>query len=196
MTCRGVSLQNFLCRNSPQFVHVGIPRLMTREWARACTGYLGHPFKICPSRRVYYFPFACKRRKAKVKSGVVTIFSCSHETISRDGDACSMGRVLPHFLRLKSFCLDVLHPHFVRWTKPLTLSLPLGTPADLGRSKPQLLAENAFLRKPLIILSRQVKRPAYHKADRMLLVLLARFVRTWKQALFIVQPDTLLGLPT
>jgi putative transposase len=103
-----------------------------------------------------------------------------------------MGRVLPHFLRLKSFCLDVLHPHFVRWTKPLTPSLPLGTLVDLGRSKPQLLAENAFLRKPLIILSRQVKRPAYRKADRMLLVLLARLVRIWQQALVIVQLDTLL----
>src|SRR5207302_10310367 len=30
------------------------------------------------------------------------------------------------------------------------------------------------------------------KSDRLLLVLLARMVRTWKQALFLVQPDTLL----
>jgi hypothetical protein len=37
-----------------------------------------------------------------------------------------------------------------------------------------------------------VKRPACTKTDRMLLVLLARLVRTWKQALFIVQPETLL----
>jgi putative transposase len=103
-----------------------------------------------------------------------------------------MGRVLTHFLRLKSFCLDVLHPHFVRWMKPLAPSLPLGTLTDLGKSKPQLIAENAFLRKPLIVLSRQVKRPVYNKAYRMLLVLLARLVRTWKQALFIVQPNILL----
>jgi putative transposase len=99
-----------------------------------------------------------------------------------------MGRVLTHCLRLKSFCLDILHLHFVRWMKPLTPSLPLGTLADLGKSKPQLVAENAFLRQQLIILSRQVKRPVYRKADRMLLVLLARLVRTWEQALLIVQP--------
>src|SRR5713226_2525979 len=37
-----------------------------------------------------------------------------------------------------------------------------------------------------------VKRPACTKTDRMLLVLLARTVQTWKQALFIVQPETLL----
>jgi putative transposase len=52
--------------------------------------------------------------------------------------------------------------------------------------------ENALLRKPLIILRRQVKRPACTKTDRMLLVLLAKMARNWKQALFIVQPETLL----
>jgi putative transposase len=103
-----------------------------------------------------------------------------------------MSSVLTPLLRLKGFCLDVLHPRFVRWTKPLTTSLPLGTLTDLGRSKSQLIAENALLRQQLIMLSRQVKQPACSKADRTLLILLARLVRTWKQALFIVQPDTLL----
>jgi transposase InsO family protein len=64
--------------------------------------------------------------------------------------------------------------------------------ADLGRSKSELMAENALLRQQLIILKRQVKRPTCTKTDRLFLVLLARVVRTWKQALFIVQPDTLL----
>src|SRR5258708_39727748 len=54
------------------------------------------------------------------------------------------------------------------------------------------MAENALLRQQLIILKRQVKRPACTKRDRVLLVFLARMVRTWKQALFLVQPDTLL----
>jgi putative transposase len=49
-----------------------------------------------------------------------------------------------------------------------------------------------LLRQQLIILRRQVKRPACTKTDRMLLVLLARMVLTWKQALFIAQPETLL----
>ena len=47
----------------------------------------------------------------------------------------------------------------VHWTKPLTSSLPLGTLADLGRSKSELIAENALLRQQLIMLKRQVKRP-------------------------------------
>jgi putative transposase len=70
--------------------------------------------------------------------------------------------------------------------------LLLGTIADLGRSKSELLAENALLRQQLIVFKRQVKQPAYTKADRLLFVLLARVLRTWKQALFIVQPETVL----
>jgi len=93
---------------------------------------------------------------------------------------------------LKGFSLDVLHHRFVRWTKPLTSSLLLGSLADLSRSKSQLIAENALLRQQLIILSRQVKRPVYRKADRVLLVLLARVIHTWKHTLFIIQPDTLM----
>ena len=85
-----------------------------------------------------------------------------------------------------------LHARFVHWTKPLTSSLPLAILVDLGRSKSQLIAENALLRQQLIILKRQVKRPACTKTDRVLLVLLARLVRTWQQTLLIVQPDTLL----
>ena len=67
-----------------------------------------------------------------------------------------------------------------------------GTLTDLARSKSELVAENALLRQQIIILRRQVKRPACTKTDRMLLVLLARMVRSWKQALLIVQPETLL----
>jgi len=60
---------------------------------------------------------------------------------------------------------------------------------DLTRGKSELIAENALLRQQLIILRRQIKRPVYRKSDRLLLVLLARKVRTWKQALFLVQPE-------
>lgn len=64
--------------------------------------------------------------------------------------------------------------------KPLTASLVLGTLADMTRGKAELLAENTLLRQQLIILRRQVKRPVSKKADRLLLVLLARMVRTWE----------------
>src|SRR5439155_18692192 len=100
--------------------------------------------------------------------------------------------ILTFIKRLTDFCLQSLHHRFVVWTKPGTTSLMLGTLRDLSRSKSQLVAENALLRQQLIILRRQVKRPACTRTDRMLLVLLASIVRTWKHALFIVQPETLL----
>jgi hypothetical protein len=80
----------------------------------------------------------------------------------------------------------------LRWIKPPSTSLSFGTLADLTRGKAELLLENALLRQQLNILRRQVKRPVYRKRDRLLLVFLARMVRTWKQALFIIQPETLL----
>jgi len=103
-------------------------------------------------------------------------------------------RILIFILRLTDVCLQLVNQHFVAWTKPGTTSLLLGTLTDLARSKSELVAENAFLRKPLIILRRQVKRPACTKMDRMLLVLLARMLRSWKQALLVVQPETRLAL--
>ena len=103
-----------------------------------------------------------------------------------------MAGVFTHLQRLKDGCLYVLFSRFAHWTKPLRTSLPLATLADFGRSNSELIAENALLRQQLIILQRQVKRPACTNTDRMFLVLLAKLVRTWQQALVIVQPDTLL----
>jgi hypothetical protein len=100
--------------------------------------------------------------------------------------------IISRLNRLVRTSVKVLCARCVQWTKPLTSSLPLGTLADLGRSKSELIAENALLRQQLIILKRQVNRPACTKADRFLLVLMARAVRAWKQTLFLVQPETLL----
>jgi len=76
--------------------------------------------------------------------------------------------------------------------KPNAVPLVVGTLADLPRGKRALIAENALLRHQLVILRRSVKRPRCTPMDRALLVLLASRVRAWRQALVIVQPDTLL----
>src|SRR5215217_8256654 len=77
-------------------------------------------------------------------------------------------------------------------TRPAAAPLLTGTVTDLARTKPQLLAENALLRHQLIVLQRRVKRPRCTPADRALLVLLASRLRAWRQALLIVQPETVL----
>jgi putative transposase len=78
------------------------------------------------------------------------------------------------------------------WTKPYNHDLFPNAAIDLTRSKSELVLENMLLRQQLIVLKRQVKRPALTWRDRTLFVLLASKLPTWKQALVIVQPDTVL----
>ena len=81
---------------------------------------------------------------------------------------------------------------FRQWTKPDNHTLALNMAADLTRSKSELVLENAFLRQQLIVLQRQTGCPKLTWRDRTLFVLLASKLRTWKEALVIVQPDTVL----
>ncbi|MCX6056619.1 MAG: hypothetical protein NTW69_00470 [Chloroflexi bacterium] len=88
--------------------------------------------------------------------------------------------------------LDWLQERVKLWTKPATSVLIIGALSDLTRSHADLVVENALLRQQLIVLNRQVKRPQLTNLDRLRLVLLSHFTKFWKQALHIVQPDTLL----
>ena len=88
--------------------------------------------------------------------------------------------------------LQALRRRLLAATKPATPMLIAGALADLSRSKPELVAENALLWQQLLVLRRSVKRPRCTPTDRTLLVLLAGRVRAWRSALLLVQPDTLL----
>ena len=97
-----------------------------------------------------------------------------------------------HLVATGRAAAQVLHRHLLAATKPVVASLVVGTLADLARSKPELIAETALLRQQLIILRRSVKRPRCTPNDRRLLVLLACRLRTWRQTVLIVQPETVL----
>jgi transposase InsO family protein len=75
-------------------------------------------------------------------------------------------------------------------TRPCQLAA--GALKDLTRSRSELIAENVLLRQQLIVASRKVKRPEFKPHERGLLVLLARCVRGWRDALLLVKPDTIL----
>ncbi len=77
-------------------------------------------------------------------------------------------------------------------TKPTEQGVVMGALTDLVRGRSALVAENAFLRQQLLILRRSVKRPRCTPADRAVLVLLVSRIRAWRQALVIVQPETVL----
>jgi hypothetical protein len=100
-----------------------------------------------------------------------------------EGEIDTLHGILTFIKRLTGLCLQSLHHRFIDWTKSdNSPSLMVRVLTDFARSKSELVAENALLRQQLIILRRQVKRPACTKTDRTFLVLLARMVRTWKQA--------------
>jgi len=88
--------------------------------------------------------------------------------------------------------LSWLQERIRHWIKPATPTLICGLLSDLPRSRADLMVENAFLRQQLIVLNRQIKRPQLTHPDRFRLVFLAHLTKFWKQALHIVQPDTLL----
>ncbi len=79
-----------------------------------------------------------------------------------------------------------------RAIKPHAHHPALGTVADLGRTKPQLITENLLLRQQLLVLTRSAKRPRLTRTDRCLFVALASRLQTWKEALLIVKPETVL----
>ena len=88
--------------------------------------------------------------------------------------------------------LQAISTAISRMTKPIAHGPALSTVADFARSKPQLLAENLLLRQQLIVLNRSVKRPHFTAPERGLFVLLASKLQSWKDALLIIQPATVL----
>ena len=93
---------------------------------------------------------------------------------------------------LLKHCGQFIQQQFVTLTKPATKSLAFGSISDLTRTNKQLIAENALLRQQLIVLNRQVKRPNFKPLDKFRLVILASLVHNWRNALLILQPDTIL----
>ncbi|CAG0990726.1 hypothetical protein ANRL3_02758 [Anaerolineae bacterium] len=101
--------------------------------------------------------------------------------------------ILFHWLtRLVVRLVSFLEYALLHLTQPSHHSIVFSTAVDITRSKAELIAENALLRQQLIVLHRQIKKPAFSQSDRLWLVLLASRVKNWKEALLIFQPDTLL----
>ncbi len=78
------------------------------------------------------------------------------------------------------------------WLRPVPLAIIAGAAIDTTRSRSELVLENALLRQRPAILGRTAKRPRLTALDRGLIVLPASRLRSWAQALVIVQPATVL----
>ncbi len=113
--------------------------------------------------------------------------------IGKDGDGARVFRAIVTAIRRHAQAtLSTIYCRFLAWTRPATGPRVGSAIGDLPRTKAALIAENALLRHQLVVLHRQVKRPVLTPADRLRLVLLARLVRSWRAALLVVPPDTLL----
>ncbi len=96
------------------------------------------------------------------------------------------------FSQFLTHSLAWLEPLYLHWTQLPLSSAAIGVALDLTRSKPELLLENALLRQQLMILQRQIKKPRLTRRDRLSLLLIPSRLQSWKQALVIVKPETLL----
>jgi putative transposase len=70
--------------------------------------------------------------------------------------------------------------------------LGVGFVRDAFRSRAELLAENALLRQQLIVAARRTKKPQLRRHERATIVVLAAMTRTWRDALLLVRPETVL----
>ena len=161
----------------------------------ACAGYLRHLFSHLAFRASLNEP-SCQsiQPESTITTGQNALTFCRSVYFDK-GEIQLAFRLVITIKQRVCLSFHALQKRFLCWVKPPTTSLVLGTLADFARGKSELLAENALVRQQLIILHRQIKRPVYRETDRLLLVLLTRMVRTWKQALFLVQPETLLRGP-
>ena len=106
---------------------------------------------------------------------LVTFRQHARELLGRLGRAC------------RRFVLGALAP------KPGAAAGPGGgLLADLSRSNMELLEENAFIRQQLLVAARLVRKPSFRVWDRLILLILAAVVTSWRRALILVPPETLL----
>ena len=103
-----------------------------------------------------------------------------------------MSSFVDRFIRHIHSALATLELASLHLPRPSRYSALLGSAFDITRTNAQLAAENTLLRQQLVILHRQVGKPRFTPTDRLWLVLLASRVRSWKEALLILKPDTLL----
>ena len=144
------------------------------EYTSNWRGYLAHPRSIQPNIRLQF-------------------------VVALEANTCpqrELSMVLQIFYRaLIQYLLRIgmhLEQRFKRWSQPINSGLLPGASTNLTRSKSELILENAFLRQQLIVLRRQTKRPVLSAQDRGVGVLLSSRLRTWREAMLIVKPDTLL----
>ena len=115
-----------------------------------------------------------------------TGFHCGALVFGHSRSPVNLNRIAILIVRLGNYLQRLLRP------AGSTGALAIAAAQDLARSRSALLAENALLRHQLIVLRRNTSRPRLYGDDRVLLLILARLNRRWRDALHLVCADTVL----
>jgi putative transposase len=114
--------------------------------------------------------------------------------LERDGEILQMGIVLGAVVRwvdgVARRTVERVEAAMQSAARPA--SVVGGLLRDVVRSREELIAENALLRQQLLVAARTARKPRFTRYERGLLVILARLVPRWRDALLVVKPETIL----
>jgi hypothetical protein len=128
-------------------------------------------------------------RPPQDRLGIRSIQGLNGWTRSSKSKPCS-GLSSNAFARLRPGSLAASTASCGAASKPTPLVA--GLAGDLIRSRKQLVAENMLLRQQLMVAARTTKRAQLVAHERGLIVLLARLVPRWREAMLLVRPETIL----
>jgi putative transposase len=95
------------------------------------------------------------------------------------------GEIVDRLRSLARGAWRFLSPH-------IQTNVAAGAVVDLARTRRELIFENGMLRHQIVILRRKSPQPRLTTQDRFRLLAAAALLPTWRRALAIVQPETLL----
>ena len=106
---------------------------------------------------------------------------------------CSKWRMrLPSVSRIRAWVLARMERLWSQLAPRRSASEIAGVAVDAVRCHRELVLENAVLRHQVNVLRRHSKRPKLHLVDRLKLLLGARWLPSWRRAIVLVQPETVM----
>jgi hypothetical protein len=115
------------------------------------------------------------------------------ERLDRLPGMCSKDRMrLPTTSRIRTWLLVGAERLWSQLTPRRQVSEIAAVAVDAMRSRRELVLENAVLCHQVNLLRRSSKRPKLHLIDRLKLLVGARWLPSWQQAIVLVQPETVL----
>jgi hypothetical protein len=99
---------------------------------------------------------------------------------------------LPSVTRIRTWVVGRVGRLWSQLAPRKSASETAGVAVNAARSRRELIIENAVLRHQVNVLRRRGRRPKLNLVDRLKLLIGARLLPSWRRAIAIVQPETVL----